>query len=602
MHERESSSMKNVQAILNDCLALNHPLAGPGLRYLQSRGLRLDGDYSALLFHRGLRYFEAGRSAAAAVFPAVIGKCVNAKNEITAIQRIFVTEEGEKASVDSPKKALGALKGSVVWLSPLSGEEVHIAEGIETALAILQVVKGTVIAAVNANNLSAFDPPASVRIVRIWTDKDRSLTGQKAGLALARKMAASGRIVFIHEPVGELQPGEKSLDWLDVFRLQGEAPFYESLRVTLAMKLKSEDPPLDPICLADITAEVVEWLWYPYLAVGKISMIEGDPGLGKSTITLAIAAHVSLGYGLPDVPRSDPRNALLLTCEDGLADTIKPRLNKLNADHARIFAPSEKFSFDAEGMAELRRLLFKLEPAIVIIDPLVAYLGESVDLHRSNETRPVMAELAAMAEEFKCVILMLRHLTKGGASKAIYRGLGSIDLTGACRSVLLVGADANDSKVRAVIHIKSNLAEHGPSQGYEITEGIFNWTGESTMTAGDVLKDAAPTGKGGKSAVDEAADFIRDFLALGPRPSKELEAAGAEAGHSKASIIRARKKLNIVPVRMGETADGVPIWLSKLADPPVVVDLSASGKDAQHSHTESVSALNVLPTDAEGEA
>jgi RecA-family ATPase len=203
----------------------------------------------------------------------------------------------------------------------------------------------------------------------------------------------------------------------------------------------------------------VAWLWEPYIPRGKLTSIEGDPGVGKSWFTMALAAQISRGEQLPGVKRAvEPASVLLLTAEDGPADTIRPRLDAVGADVSRVDVIPAVLPFDAAGVNKLKAEIGALKPALVIIDPIVAYLPEQTDMNSASAVRPILARLAKVAEETGVAIAFVRHLAKGNRDKAIYRGLGSIDFTAACRSVLMVGFDPNDGDKRVVAHGKSNLA------------------------------------------------------------------------------------------------------------------------------------------------
>jgi hypothetical protein len=294
--------------------------------------------------------------------------------------------------------------------------------------------------------------------------------------------------------------------------------------------------------LDEIEVKEVEWLWYPYLPLGKLTMLEGDPGEGKSWISLAIATRITLG----DI--GGPANILIASSEDDFDDTIRPRLEELGANLGLIFAIEEAFTLGSKkGLNDgafklLKKHLREKEPSLVIIDPLTAYLGSGIDMHRQNETRPVMARLAGLAREYKCAILLIRHINKGGSTKAIYRGMGSIDFTASARSVLLAGhVDHEDGSMeRALVHIKSNLAPLGPPIGYVLGHP-FQWT-DSTLTANEILNQ--PIG-GGKKA-DEAKALIRDLLAdREAMPAKEIFAAAKEAGISERTMKDAKKMLHV---------------------------------------------------------
>ena len=209
----------------------------------------------------------------------------------------------------------------------------------------------------------------------------------------------------------------------------------------------------------------------------------------------------------------------------------------------------------------MRKNIELLKPAFVIIDPLVAYIGAGVDINRANETRAVMSRLAEIAELSHVAILAVRHLTKGGALKAIYRGLGSIDFTAACRSVLLAGCDPDNDQKRAIVQIKSNLAAKGSAVGFELKEGSFCWTGESDLTAARIL--AAEDSQDGKSARDEASDFLREELSNGPVEWQQIEKDRKAAGISEITLRRAREKLGVKIRREGELGKrggGRSVW------------------------------------------
>ena len=294
--------------------------------------------------------------------------------------------------------------------------------------------------------------------------------------------------------------------------------------------------------LSTVKPEKVEFLWKPYFPLGKLTLIDGDPGLGKSWLTLAISTSISKGNGLPNVPRFEPANVLLLSAEDGLEDTIKPRLESLEADCTKIFAAKEVFTLDQRGLDLIEGEIIKYSPKAVFIDPIVAYFGAEVDLHRANETRAIMAQLAEVADRNHCAIVGVRHLTKGGRNKPIYRGLGSIDLTAACRSVVLIGADPHNDFNRAMIHIKSNLAPLGKTIGFKIDKGKFFWTGDSNLTANQIL---APENEEDSSAFAEAVDFLKEMLSNGRVSHKDVIKQAKENGISEVTLRRAKKDLNI---------------------------------------------------------
>ncbi len=352
-------------------------------------------------------------------------------------------------------------------------------------------------------------------------------------------------------------PGGRKLrkDWLEdgVIDQQGNWIGGKPQENNRNNRKKDKEPLSHLVNMDDVEAETMDWLWPPYIPKGKVTLLEGDPGVGKSWVSLAIATSVSLGKGLPGQEPREPSNTLLASAEDGLGDTIRPRLDAMGADVSRIVAIDGALTLDDAGFALLEDYVSKVEPTLLIIDPLVAYLGTDVDIHRANETRAVMAKLAKLAETHGMAILAVRHLTKGGAAKPIYRGLGSIDFTAACRSVLLAGCDPENPQNRGLVQIKSNLAPVGVSVGYELRDDGFFWTGESSLTTGDIL--ATDSGEF-TSAIDEAIDFLRDELATGDVLAKEIYRSANSAAISERTLKRAKAKLQV----RSHKRDGVWLW------------------------------------------
>jgi hypothetical protein len=261
----------------------------------------------------------------------------------------------------------------------------------------------------------------------------------------------------------------------------------------------------------------------------------------------------------------------------------------MGANVRRIHAIKGALDFGDDGLAILEGYIERVKPALVIIDPLVAYIGAGVDMHRANETRAVMAKLADIAEKHGCAILAVRHLTKGGTLKPIYRGLGSIDFAAACRSVLMAGCDPDNEQRRGIVQIKSNLAPKGQAIGFELRDGGFYWTGESDLTAARIM--AVEDSSGGNSARDEAADFLRDELADGPVEADQVKRDADAVGVNQRTLRRARESMGVKVRRQGETGrKGGGRWLWQLPEP-----LDARGDlVAQDDHIKEKGQLNQI--------
>jgi putative DNA primase/helicase len=365
---------------------------------------------------------------------------------------------------------------------------------------------------------------------------------------------------------------------------------------------KSDEAPLRIVRMADVEAEEVRWLWHPYIAYGKLTILEGDPGLGKSWLTCALAAGISHGHGLPGAGICDSNNVLMLSAEDGLGDTLRPRLDAVGADVSRIFALAEPLTLDEFGVLRLEAAIIEHRPKLIIIDPLFAFTGGKVDIHRANEARAISAPLAALAERQGCAMLAVRHLGKSrGGGHALNAGIGSIDFTAAARSVLLVGKDPDDETKRAIVQTKNNLAPVGDAIGYKLEDGRFWWTGGSDLTIGRIL--TAVRDEEASSALDEATDFLRAALATGVREVEEVRAEARRAGVAEQTLRRARERLGIKAQR-----EGLPgmrqrfTWtLPSPDDAQILVDDVQENKDEHHQATEAnkSSYSNSLPDDVQ---
>lgn len=326
---------------------------------------------------------------------------------------------------------------------------------------------------------------------------------------------------------------------------------------------KLKRPKINFIRMSEVEAEDVDWLWYPYIPLGKLTIIEGDPGLGKSWITMALSSYVSLGKRFPGVEADDAMDGsvLLMSAEDGLGDTIRPRLDTMSADVERIIAVEDPVTFDEEGIEDMRTVLEEVRPKLVIIDPLVAYMGGGVDMHKANETREVMSGMSRLAEEFHTAFVLIRHLTKGSRDKSIYRGIGSIDMTAAARSVIMVGRNPDTpDEGRVLCHIKSNLAPLGRPQAYVLrpkSKSPFKFEGPCNFTPEDVFK-AEPTGEGNDD-LKKATDWLKERLMEGTSPREDVIRDGEAKGMSAKTLNTARKDIGIlVIVKAGRVSWRLP--------------------------------------------
>jgi hypothetical protein len=315
------------------------------------------------------------------------------------------------------------------------------------------------------------------------------------------------------------------------------------------------------ISLESVTPERVSWLWEGFIPLGKLTVIDGDPGLGKSTLSCDLAARVSTGRLMPDGTPGILGGVVLLSAEDGLSDTICPRLMAAGADLSRIVFLRGMRTDHGERLPEIPCDLAALEQAIresgallVVVDPVMAFLGGDVNAHRDQDVRRALAPLARLAERTGAAIVVLRHLNKTAGTAAIYRGGGSIAIAGAARSVLLVANDPEDEDRRVLASIKANLATEPNSLSFRVVgaengAAVIEWLGQSEHSASTLI--AAPADGPERASAKEARQFLSGFLQDGPRTSKETLAAARAAGISPKQLERARQTLGVRPRRRG---------------------------------------------------
>lgn len=305
---------------------------------------------------------------------------------------------------------------------------------------------------------------------------------------------------------------------------------------------------LKMINMADVQASSIDWLWYPFIPYGKLTIIQGDPGDGKSTLVLNIAAKLSKGEGLDDEMKpAEPINVIYQTAEDGLADTVKPRLELAGADCSRISIIDESEKSVSMVDERLEEAIMKQQAKLLILDPIQAYLGGGTDMNRANEARDMTKKLGALAEKTGCAIVLIGHMNKGGGAKAAYRGMGSIDFFAVARSVILVGRIEGQEQMRAVIQIKNNLAAFGHAKAFALEGEGFCWIGDYDITADEVLGSIVPKA----NKLEQAKQLLKDLSAdKTMMASSEIMDIASGEGISKRTLESAKKELGIKAKRV----------------------------------------------------
>lgn len=305
--------------------------------------------------------------------------------------------------------------------------------------------------------------------------------------------------------------------------------------------------------MSNVTPREVEFLWEPYFVRGAVNLLEGDPNVGKTYLLCEIAAAVSAGRDLPGQEGAEPRNVLFMSAEDDPETTLVRRLMRMGADLKRITFSTKFFRLEEEALGWIEKHITEQGIELLILDPLLAYMQGGIDMNKANETRPFMARLSEMAKARNVTIIALRHLTKGEKDKAIFRGLGSIDITAAARSAVLIGEHPEEPGLRAMVHIKHNLSERGRTQIYELTGGDrvkgrvprVTWRGASDLGPDDFLRQPGKPGRP-DTQISDAKDFLKRTLAGEARPIKAVLAEGERRSHSARTLRRAAQDLGVV--------------------------------------------------------
>ena len=293
----------------------------------------------------------------------------------------------------------------------------------------------------------------------------------------------------------------------------------------------------------DIEVKSVNWLWYPYIPLGKITILQGNSGVGKTMLALNVAAILSKGETLPgDTVLREPINIIYNTAEDGLGDTIKPRLIAAKADCNFISNINERLNTITMTDERLELSVAEVKAKLLILDPIQAYLGVDVDMNKANEIRPIFAHLGRIAEDNNCAIVLIGHKGKNQAYDDINALIGSMDQVAAARSVLTVTNHPTDKGLSVIHHTKSSLSKRGKSLSFSINDGgRIEW--------GDFIESNDCRFEDKVSKTDEAKMFLQDILASGVKPQSEILAASALKNIAKRTLDKAKHELNITSYR-----------------------------------------------------
>lgn len=338
--------------------------------------------------------------------------------------------------------------------------------------------------------------------------------------------------------VYRLEPVKK--DWNEC--LVAEVPV-ENMAKQMCWR-DAREKPVPVMKMSEVEETVVQWLWYPFIPFGKVTLIQGNPGKGKTWLAMAIAAYCTNGKELPNALPIEPFNVLYQTAEDGIADTIKPRLAKCGADMTRVRFINEEEKQLSMTDDRIEKAIRQNNVRLMIMDPIQAYLGANVDMNRANEIRPLFRHLSTIAERTGCAIVLIGHLNKSSGSQSDYRSLGSIDIAAAVRSILFVEKVEKEKEqdIRVVYQQKDSLAKKENPVAFSLGEEGLKWLGEYDISIEDLLMGKAGTKK--ETKLEKAQKLILELLSKRKMMClEELEAELLAYGISSRTGRDARKQL-----------------------------------------------------------
>lgn len=362
------------------------------------------------------------------------------------------------------------------------------------------------------------------------------LDADKAGEDACKRLAA---LLPETMNVTRIQPCMK--DWNDVLVHRAEIPNRNYFK-SIVLKEPPKKDSVKIIRMSDVKLTPVNWLWKPYLPFEKLSVLQGNPGEGKTYFAMHLAAACTNGKLLPNMERLEPFNVIYQTAEDGLGDTVKPRLIEAGADLDRVLVIDDSDVQLTLSDERIEKAIIENNAKLVIIDPIQAYLGADVDMNRANEVRPIFMRLGQVAQRTGCAILLIGHLNKAAGMQSLQRGLGSIDIAAAVRSVMFIGKLKHDPTMRILTHEKSSLAPPGVSLAFSLgNEGGFRWIGEYDITADEMLSGIEPQRE---TKTQQAKDLICTLLAGGKQVfSEDIDKAALERGIPGRTVRDAKREL-----------------------------------------------------------
>ena len=381
------------------------------------------------------------------------------------------------------------------------------------------------------------------QITSVFLCLDNDQAGNEACEKLAGEISEGYSVI-------RLKPSRK--DWNEIL-CDKNADRKKAIAETITIKVPKTEELVPMLCYEDIEQTSVEWLWFPYIPFGKLTIIQGNPGEGKTYFAMMLTAACTNRKLFPNMEDIEPFNVIYQTAEDGMGDTIKPRLMEAGADLSRVMVIDDSEEALTLSDDRIEKAVRQNHVRLVIIDPVQAFIGVDVDMNRANEVRPVFRKLGMIAEKTGCAIVLIGHLNKSSGTQSTYRGLGSIDIMAAVRSLIFIGKVRKNPTTRVLIHEKSSLAPPGETMAFKLgDEEGFRWVGAYEISADELLD--GKEGKATETKLERGAKLIRELLADKKEISiRELDEKAKEQGISGRTMrdVRSRMK-NELEYRVNE--------------------------------------------------
>ena len=381
------------------------------------------------------------------------------------------------------------------------------------------------------------------QITSVFLCLDNDQAGNEACEKLAGEISEGYSVI-------RLKPSRK--DWNEIL-CDKNTDRKKAIAETITIKVPEAEELVPMLCYEDIKQTSVEWLWFPYIPFGKLTIIQGNPGEGKTYFAMMLTAACTNRKLFPNMEDIEPFNVIYQTAEDGMGDTIKPRLIEAGADLSRVMVIDDTEEALTLSDDRIEKAVRQNRVRLVIIDPVQAFIGADVDMNRANEVRPVFRKLGMIAEKTGCAIVLIGHLNKSSGTQSTYRGLGSIDIMAAVRSLIFIGKVRKDPTTRVLIHEKSSLAPPGETMAFKLgDEEGFRWVGAYEISADELLD--WKEGKATETKLERGRKLIMELLADKKEISiRELDEKAKEQGISGRTMrdVRSRMK-NELEYRVNE--------------------------------------------------